>query len=153
MMTEFYANLFIGSDKDCPPLSEEWAIIHACKHPCFIHNKDDSTIESSITYEKKRNLYLNMVDMEKEPVFLPTLTMFRVAESFIDFYKDIPVLVHCNKGLSRSPSIVLYYLARKGIISNLNYEAARRDFLKLYPYYKPTNGIRLFLATNWNTIL
>ena len=41
------------------------------------------------------------------------------------------VLIHCNQGISRSPSIGLHYLSVKGIIKNESYEVAKEDFIKI----------------------
>lgn len=59
------------------------------------------------------------------------------------------VLIHCNQGISRSPSIGLLYLAVKGIIKNENYNIAKEDFIKIYPKYEPS-GIKEFLEINWS---
>ena len=57
-------------------------------------------------------------------------------------------MIHCNQGISRSPSIGLLYLAVKGIIKNENYNIAKEDFIKIYPKYEPS-GIKEFLEINW----
>ena len=62
--------------------------------------------------------------------------------------KGEKVLIHCNQGISRSPSIGLLYLAVKGIIKNENYNIAKEDFIKIYPKYEPS-GIKEFLEINW----
>ena len=63
------------------------------------------------------------------------------------------VLIHCNHGFSRSPSIALMYLAKKNKIQNKSLQDAYRDFIKLYPGYTPGNGIYLYMQNNWQEIM
>jgi len=61
------------------------------------------------------------------------------------------VLVHCNQGESRSPSIGLLYLAaRTNGISSVSLPAAETDFRRIYPHYNPKAGMRGFLLRHWN---
>ena len=43
------------------------------------------------------------------------------------------VLVHCNQGMSRSPGIGLFYVAREGIIKNGSFQEALAEFETIYP--------------------
>ena len=157
-MIEVYKNLFVGTDVDCYS-SENMAIIHACKtchqkvlvyvkalpqdHPNYlIYNHDND------------NLYLNLVDMERE--FLPKFTDPIMKEAIFFINKNIfdtPILIHCNQGVSRSPSIALLYLSLNKIIDSSSYAAASFEFIKLYPGYNPGRGISLYLSNNWNRLL
>lgn len=81
--------------------------------------------------------------------------IFNSTEVVPEFIADLglkkveKVLIHCNQGISRSPSIGLLYLAVKGIIKNENYNIAKEDFIKIYPKYEPS-GIKEFLEINWS---
>lgn len=73
---------------------------------------------------------------------------------FIDQFRDTSkkVYIFCDLGQSRSPSIALLYLAKRlKTISNENYDAAKQDFLLLYPYYNP-GGIADFISEHWEEI-
>jgi protein-tyrosine phosphatase len=73
---------------------------------------------------------------------------------FMDINKDKKVLVNCNHGQSRSPSLVLLYLAKRlNLLSKNSFEEAKKDFMQIYPNYSPALGIQLFLGQNWNYIL
>lgn len=62
------------------------------------------------------------------------------------------VIIMCNQGLSRSPTIALLYLAKVlARIPNQTFSKARTAFEKLYPDYAP-KGIADFVATHWNEI-
>ena len=67
--------------------------------------------------------------------------------------KNKKILIHCNQGQSRSPSLGLVYLARNGDIPKDSYSVAAQAFLKLYPDYSPGTGIALYLEHNWDWII
>ncbi len=77
--------------------------------------------------------------------------LFDKSIEFIDEHLDLnkKVLIHCNQGMSRSPSIGLLYLAVKEKINNSTFNIAKEEFLKIYPNYSPS-GVQEFLIENWN---
>lgn len=159
-MTEIFKNLFIGNEQECSfSISQDWAIIHACKNPCHANavGYRGSLPPSHPNYlimEKEQHLFLNMVDMDRElsPVF--TNPIMQSAMRFIE--KNISerkILIHCNQGLSRSPSIALLYLAANNSIANDSYSDAVTDFRELYPAFNPGRGIAMYMNNNWSEII
>lgn len=153
-MLEVYPNLFVGSDSDCFfNENERWAVIHACKSPChqrilcYKGNLPESHPHYLI-YERSNHLFLNMID---PPTPLFKAQLFARSLDFIsDHFPERKMLIHCNNGLSRAPSIVLLFLAKRiQKISNGSYDQAAADFKKLYPHYQPGRGIACYLAQNW----
>lgn len=152
MIKQLTDELFIGDIKECPKWSGN--IIHACKHPCFTSKIDkkikwgDKDFKSFL--EDGRHLYLNMIDPESpDRPFFP-LEMIQKA---IDFSLSEPVLIHCRRCMSRSPSVALLRLKRSNIVQAENYNEARAIFTeKFYPQYKPNGGIESFLTQNWNKL-
>jgi predicted protein tyrosine phosphatase len=59
------------------------------------------------------------------------------------------VYVHCEMGLSRSPSIVFIYLVQRNILNNDDFQSAFSDFLEYYEYATPNRGMWIFLKTNF----
>lgn len=105
-----------------------------------------------LAYEEGDHLYLNLVD--------PDVPLFK-AQSFVIFRefarkqwlagKDL--IIHCNQGQSRSPSLALLFLAKdRLVVPNGSYREAAEAFRKLYPYYRPGRGIALFLERNWHSL-
>lgn len=159
-MVQVYDKIYVGSEQECDfNISDDWAIIHACKHPCHINavgykGSLPRSHPNYLIFEKDNHLVMNMVDMEQElnPVF--TNPIMEKAMMFIE--KHIikrKILIHCNQGQSRSPSIALIYLARKGVINNDSFSAASKEFIKLYPYYQPGIGIAAYINSNWNYLM
>ena len=63
------------------------------------------------------------------------------------------LLIHCNQGESRAPSLAMLFLA-KGVFSipDTSYEVARLEFEKLYPRYNPGKGIETYFSKNWSQL-
>src|SRR3989344_8440644 len=157
-MIEVHKNLFVGNEQDCFS-SNGFVIIHACKSPCHQRalNYRGSLPQNHpnyLVYENGDDLFLNMVDME-QPLLPKFATPICVkALEFIDKnIKDKKVLIHCNHGLSRSPSLALLYMAKKGTINNESYNKAVEAFVKLFPSYNPNNGIVSYLRNEWDNLM
>jgi hypothetical protein len=155
-MVEIEKNLFVGNLVNYQELQfdSKFYFVQACKEPC--HRKalgyrgrtpEKNHPEYLIAYRERR-IILNMIDPPTGKYFKNIL--FEKALEFIDEYlkKDNKILIHCNQGISRSPSIGLLYLATKGKIRNESFELAKEDFKTIYPNYQPS-GIREFLTENW----
>ena len=150
--------LFVGNETNCF-LGEkpDWAVIHACKSPCHqaiigYAGSLPSTHPNYLIYENGSHLFLNIID-PPVPLFRPEL--FVRSLDFIEksISKQRNVLVHCNKGESRAPSIALLYLAKRNKkISDDSFLSAATDFKKLYPFYAPGRGIVTYLSLNWQTL-
>lgn len=160
MKIEIYPNLYIANESACtwsPPT--DWAIIHACKHPCHRHavgyrNNLPPTDPNYLIWERGNHLVLNMVDMDKP--FSPRFTNPIIKSAMMFISENIQtkkIIIHCNQGQSRSPSIGLLYLARINKIDSTTYQTAKSDFKKLYQKYSPGLGIRKYLNKNWNTLI
>jgi len=144
-----------GDENDCfYDNREDWALIRACKSPCHqsilrYRGSLPQDHRHYLVYEKENHLFLNMIDPE-QPLFKSVLFI-----KSLDFIKAHisrrKVLIHCNHGKSRSASIALLYPAKcANAISQTNYREAARDFLRLFPDYRPGRGIVSYLDSQWN---
>jgi protein-tyrosine phosphatase len=145
MITEVSKNLWISDIEGCKR-TDNSAIIHAAKHPCFerIVGAVNNQHPHYLFLETENDLYLNMIDPE-EPLFYKET--FDVALKFIE--KNIEkhkVILHCNEGFSRSASIAMLYLFKE-----ISYRDAQEKFVELYPYYNPSYGIDWYMKMNWNS--
>lgn len=157
-MIKVKENIFVGNLNDCLE-AKDFSIVHCCKNPCHLRavgytGNLDKSHQNYLVYEDKRNLFLNLVDapFPLSPKF--GHPMFAAAFRFIDNYlKKGEVLLHCNQGHSRGPSLALAYMAMKDLIDNESYEAATADFKKVYPTYEPGKGIAHYLENNWSAVM
>lgn len=156
-MREVHDRLHVASDDACFHERDGWAVVHGCKEPC--HRRAVGYSGRSVgqdhphylALEEDRNLYLNLVDTPTPNYFMPE--SFR---TFLDFasrrYEAADqLLVHCNEGLSRSPSLALLFLAKElGELPDASYREAWAEYRRRDPHASPSPGIRTYLTENWN---
>ena len=162
-MIEIYPNLFIGDERDYKRNARSqdgWSVVHACKEPYHRNllgysGRGAPKNHPEYFFAKRGNrLFLNLID-SPDPNFIPK----RIIDKALDFTKKAlesgnKVLVHCNQGESRSPSIGLLYLAKyTNSIRNGSFAEAEEDFRKIYPGYFPKGGMRGFLNRNWSAYM
>lgn len=147
-------NLSYGDLEDCFEAPTGWAVVHAAKHPCFAQRCGQPK-PSEANYLSQRegdNLYLNMVDPER-PLF--RREMF---DQFLSFAREMrqqgkPLLIHCNQGESRSPSLAILFLAKVAQQLPDNYQQAVIEFQKMSGRtYRPSGGIKQWLNDRWHEI-
>ena len=160
-MREVYKNLFCGNQNEQlisynpDPFKEEWAIVHACKEPFhrqFVGYTGRGCPKDNPEYlwaERGNRLALNIVDAPDPKFFAKEMI-----DKGLDFIEQKlgegrKVLVHCNEGMSRSPSICLLYLIKHGIIKGETLEDCEAEFMKVYPEYNPGAGMRGFVKQHW----
>jgi len=134
------------------------AVVHACKSPChqravgYTRSLDASHPEYLCRLQPGE-LFLNLID--------PPLPLFKI-ESFRQFLlfaarhydAGATLLIHCNQGESRAPSLAMLFLAcYLRVIPQDSFSVAAAAFTLLYPAYRPGQGIRQFLTQNWQALL
>ena len=158
MIRQVHDRIYVGSDADCFHIREGWAVVHACKEKCHrnavgYHGNLPRTHPYYLVYKEVNNLYLNMIDPDT-PMFMPPL--FEETLSFVDerWNSGFNVLIHCNKGGSRAPSLALLFLAKRiGSISNESYRDAWMDYIEVDPQYLPSLGIQTYLTNHWEELI
>jgi hypothetical protein len=148
----------VSSDRDCFTGDEEWAVVHACQSPCYDRALREragkgADAGSPPVLEDEYNLYLDILD-PLEPTFERQVFTESLAFLREHWEAEREILVHCNAGRSRSPSILLLFLAKElGVISESDFDSAKADFLSLYPEYWPTTtGIQTYLREHWEEL-
>jgi hypothetical protein len=150
-MIEVKHNLWVGNTNDCIGLTD-FAICHAAKEPYhrqFVGYKGRSLNKDHEEYLyalRGDELALNIVDADRKEYFADS--MINMALFFISFqlYFKAKVLIHCNQGQSRSPSIAMLYMRDE---LPEDFEEAEEAFRLIYPAYKPRNGIREYVREHW----
>lgn len=158
-MIEIYPNLFIGTVDDYEFLvkgQEGWSVVHACKEPYhrrelgYTTNGAPKGHPEYLIARRGNRLILNLVDAPN-PAYIPK----EIINAALDFiYQGLrdgrKVLVHCNLGESRSPSIGLLYLAAHTEKLSKEFTTAENEFRQIYPLYNPGAGMKGFLVKNWS---
>ena len=91
--------------------------------------------EVASNYTDIRLIELSFEDYEGETIF----PKFEVAYKFIKKHPENNILVHCSAGMSRSASVVIYYLMKEykwDFKTCLNYTKEKRPVISLNPGYE-----------------
>ncbi len=158
-MVEVYPGVFVSHKGDCPlhgaQLAEHWAIVHA--YPaCHRKALGYATLLAPEGPEQHlarqgNHLLLNMIDTD-QPEHYHKAALIDPALAFMDEMRaqGTSILIHCEQGMSRSPSLALLYLAtRLGALPTESLGAAERAFKARYPRYAPGYGIWAHLNQHW----
>jgi predicted protein tyrosine phosphatase len=158
-MIEIFPNLYIGTADDYERSvkgQENWQIVHACKEPYHRRELGYTTQGAPKNHpeyllaHRDNRLILNLVDAPNQ-AYIPK-EIIDAALEFIQhgLLNQKKVLVHCNMGESRSPSIGLLYLGIYTTLLPKSFLQAEEKFRNIYPNYNPGAGMRGFLASNWD---
>lgn len=160
-MVEIYKNLYVGSEYDYElnhKSFDDWFVVHACKEP--YHRKalgytGRSAPKDSpyylFLYDIHNHLILNIVDAP-DPCFFNDVMIDEAIKYCLEgLVKQKKVLIHCNQGESRAPTIALMVL-RKLKIAPSDFEDAI-DYLKsIYECFSPNNGILEYARSRWDSL-
>jgi hypothetical protein len=153
-MVMVHDRLYIGDVGTCQPSSDLLAVVHACKSPCHQRSVGYTGSLSPmhpnyLVLRDPYDLYLNIID--------PPVPLIKI-ETFVQFLlfagehhdRGAFVLIHCNQGESRAPTLAHLFLAKHlRVIPNGSFSDAKTVFACLYAGYRPGAGIQQFLTTNW----
>lgn len=130
--TEVLPNLFVGTHDNANKISdpENWTVINVCRYEP--HNKDKFKEYVRLSNFETGN-YIE--DWPTEPIHQHfASTRFIIKESM---KQNIPVLVFCGAGVSRSVTIILSYLMKE---KRMTFEEARDFLLKKRSIIYPNDG-------------
>jgi hypothetical protein len=161
-MIQIAHKLWVGNQQDFDNLDAglgtEWAVVFAARDPW--HRKElgytgrgaPPDHPEYLFARRDDRLMLNLVDAQ-DPKYIRQEAIDE-AMRFIEEYRekfDNPndpraVMIVCNQGLSRSPTLALLY---KPWPATISFEDAVAEFLEAYPAYAPGAGMREFARANW----
>lgn len=167
-MIEVSPSLFVGSAADrvhaldhdnidgVERVKAGWFIIAAGKEPWHREAlgyakgkaapKDDP--EYLVAY-RDRTIILNMID-GPDPKFIPQdLVEAAMVAIAMRLAAGDKVLVHCNQGHSRAPSLAMLYLHRNTQVLPVDFDEAAEVFARMYPDYAPAKGIDAYVRAHW----
>lgn len=157
-MKEVYPNLFVGTESDYEnnkALLDEWCVVHACKEP-YHRNALGYTGRGApkdspyylFLYDEKRHLILNIVDTD-DPRFFDDKMIDEAINYCINGLKNgKQVLIHCNQGESRAPSLAMLVLRKIGYYKG-TFTESLLDFRNKYPLYNPKRGMFEYIKSRF----
>lgn len=158
-MIEVYNKIYVGNEQDAKKLlfNSDWVVLHCCKNPfhCDMVGYRGNLNKNHPNYPyivKGNRMALNLVDIEYYDSSWHEfyINMFANAFDFIDNQLSAGkrILIHCNKGESRGPSVALLYMGYQGYYQE--FDKAVEDFRKKYPLYNPKSGIYENIKACWD---
>jgi hypothetical protein len=151
--------LFVGNDADDTTAEEKgYAILRACKdgpygHRSMLGYKSLGAPKGDDYYfvQKGDKMALNLIDAD-DPGFIPKPAI-EAGLGFIDeqLRSGKKVLVHCNHGKSRGPTMALMYMRQVGQVSN-RFGNAMKEFHSLYHEYDPNRGMLTYMKNHWDSL-
>ena len=143
--------LFVGPGADTYKFAG--SILHCARDPWFVEACKSFVMPISYTFPSCHNtvvqpcyneMALNMVDAAEPHYFSDE--MVNAGLEFITerLAEGDPVLVHCNMGISRSPSMAFLWMFEHGFLDD-EFRHALPQFKTIYPNYCPGNGIWQYL--------
>ena len=164
-MIEVYKNLFVGSTEDWKSLNDtsEWKILQVSHK---IHQQTKGYTKGCNKYDpeyycciRDNRMILNIIDndrLDNEYADGIIETIQQGLEFIQDNISKYKVLVHCDQGQSRSPTVALLYLIMyTGLYKEFNdIEEIIIDFIKQkYPNYQPAGQMKRILEIIWRNRL
>lgn len=158
-MIEVFPRLFVGSQYDYESGVQQqdgWSVVHACKEPYhrralgYSGRAAPKDHPEYLIARRGDRLILNLVDAA-DPAYIPK----EIIDAAIDFIHARltgagQVLVHCNEGYSRGPSIAfLYLVSRTGCFSGNDLAAALDSFRSRYSSFNPAAGMQGFIRLHY----
>ena len=159
-MIEVCPRLFVGNEHDYEWTVRDqdgWRVIHACKEPYhrqalgYAGRGAPKQHPEYLIALRGNRLILNLVDAP-DPSYIPR----EIIEAALDFIHeglqaDSQVLVHCNEGFSRAPSIVfLYLISKTRHLPAESLDVALKAFSVMYPPYSPAAGMFGFVRMHFD---
>lgn len=159
-MEEIISKLYVGGDKDYEKLAgkDGWSFLRCCKEGPGGHR---STLgyttlgapkgKEYLVARRGKRLALNLIDLDDPNYISPE--MINKGLDFIDerLKAGDKVLVACNQGHSRGPTVAMMYLRRIDELPD-NFHSAEKIFRTLYPAYDPGQGMRQFARSYWRSL-
>lgn len=156
-MIEVMKNLFVGSQEDEAKIRGQsgWYIIHACKEPYhrqalgYSGRGAPKAHPEYLIASRPGRLVLNIVDVA-DVAYIPPVIIDAAIAAIHQNIGASKILVHCNQGLSRSPTIALLYLAKYAdSYRAMDFPTAAEEFRQSYPAYAPAAGMSDYARLNW----
>lgn len=150
--------LFVGDEEIYKRLRgrEGWSFLRACKNGVDSHRDLLGYTELSapkgpnyLWVRKGNVLALNIIDID-DVNYIPE----QMIEHGVKFVAERhqagdKVLIACNQGHSRGPTIAMLYMHSIGELPH-SFIQAERIFKTLYPKYDPNLGMRKFARLHWH---
>lgn len=158
-MEQIIKNLWLGGDTDVVKAEERgYARLSCCKEGFDSHRSmlgyttPGAPKGKDYLHARRGNwMALNLIDVDN-PEMIPD----EVIDAGLRFIKEQldagrKILVHCNAGMSRGPTVTMMFLRAVGELPQ-GFVRARHIFRTLYPQFDPGVGMESHARVRWNSL-
>jgi hypothetical protein len=160
---EIFPNLYVGTGNDlihvddgAKGIKEGWYVISAAKEPWhrealgYTGRGAPKEHPEYLMARRDRRLILNLVDVNNVDFIRKEIMDIAIHDIGTELEKGNKVLVHCNQGGSRAPTIALLWLhAHDPEYAGLDYDGAVEKFREVYPDFAPAKGMEGYARQHW----
>jgi hypothetical protein len=159
-MKQISPSVYVGSDEDYEKVKDdkEWATLRCCKfgpggHKEMLGYDTQAAPEGPNKYWTKRGrkMALNLLDLD-DPNFVPEEAIQQGLDFIRDHVDSQKVLIACNAGVSRGPTMGLMWLRTIGRMP-YGFMQSERQYRNLYRDYDPSLGIEQFARSHWSSLV
>ncbi|CAN5224172.1 hypothetical protein BH10PSE3_BH10PSE3_07110 [soil metagenome] len=156
-MIEVHPKLHVGSESDEQAVRARpgWFFVHACKEPYHRQALGYSGRAAAkdhpeyLIARRPGRVILNLVDVA-DVNYVAAEIVDAAIEAIHENLGASQVLVHCNQGASRSPTLALLYLAKHtDRFKGMAWGQAEAAFRAIYPPWAPARGMADYARLNW----
>ncbi len=159
-MREVVRGLYVGNaaDYEATKDNEDWSFVLAMKEPyhrrLLGYTGRAAPDDDPEYYYARRDhtLYLNLIDSPLA-IYIPS-DVVNAALAFIaeEWGKFRSVLIACNEGRSRAPTLAMLFMRQATDLLSDDYALGREQFRALYyPEYKPAGGMAEYSRLHWRS--
>lgn len=154
-MIQVMDDLYVGNQADDELLADrgDWYFVHAARDPYhrralgYTGRAAPKDSPEYLVARRSNEMMLNLLD-PVDPAYIPDEIIDAALGAIRENLPTHKVLVHCNQGLSRSPTIAMLYMAKHGPLREMLPFEVIQNFKRIYPDYAPAKGMRLY-AQRW----
>lgn len=159
-MKQISPNVYVGDDDDYEKVKDDksWAFLRCCKfgpggHKDTLGYTTQAAPEGKNQFWVKRGnlMALNLLDLD-DPNFVPEEAIQQGLDFIRDNVDDKKVLVACNAGMSRGPTLGLMWLRTIGRMP-YSFMQSEKHYAHLYRKFDPGLGIEQFARMHWASLL
>jgi protein-tyrosine phosphatase len=160
LMKQISPNVYVGSDEDYDKLKDDksWAFVRCAKYgpgghqqTLGYHTLAAPEGKNKFVARKGNLLALNLLDLD-DPNFVPEEAIQQGLDFIRDHVDSQKVLIACNAGVSRGPTMGLMWLRTIGRMP-YGFMQSERQYRNLYRDYDPSLGIEQFARSHWSSLV
>ena len=159
-MKQISPSVYVGDDSDYEKIKDDksWVSVRCCKfgpggHKDTLGYETQGAPDGKDKYWVRRSnrLALNLLDLD-DPNFIPPEMIQQALDYIRDHVDDKKVLVACNSGHSRGPTVGLMWLRTLGRMPYGFMQSEKIYRNDIYPKFDPGTGIEQFARMRWASL-